>query len=280
MLRAREELRHPPAESLRAPPTTVRLYFPNTDLELWTTEQTLTNASPYFATLFASGFAESIGTHSKRRRTEGGAPTATAAVEGELEFEDSDDEADEIYVEEKRPAADPGDMVYREVSITSATYSTYAALLLWLSSGNVDFAPLRSRYRFGNWVEEEEKSSSRKDDLFGFYKAHPNRAIPSSPKSLFRLAHFLDMPTLKALALASYKSMLSNNFVAAELVCDVLGAYEELRAAAVDFVAKGDWGQVRKSAAMQQVLKDIDGDDSMKLRYAGVVSELMKKGVI
>lgn len=265
----------PPPESLHAPsnPGHVRLYFPKTDLELWTTEQTLVNASPYFATLFASGFAETIGTRSKRRRTEGGAPTASAEVASEVEFDDSDDEADEIYVQDKLAAADPGDLEYREVRITSAKYSTYAALLRGLSSNKLDFAPLSARYRAQLLCDPDE--DSRKDDLASFHDAHPSRAIPSSPKSLFRLTHFLEMPTLNAVALASYKSMLTKECVAFELVGDAVEVHEELRNAAI-VVAAEDWETVRTSDAMREVVKLMaDGDQGMKARFATVMGELL-----
>lgn len=270
----------PPAASLHAPsnPGHVRLYFPKTDLELWTTQQILINASPYFATLFASGFAESVGTGSKRRRTEGGAPTGTAEVASELEFEDSDDEADEIYLKDKVPAANPGEMEYREVRITSATYSTYAALLQWLSSNEVDFAPLGAQYRSQRLRDPAE--DLRKDDLTSFHKTHPLRAIPSSPKSLFRLTHFLEIPKLNSLTLASYKSMLTEECVALELVAETSAVHDEMRGAAVEVAVK-HWKEVSKGAAMKEVLKMVtDGDEATRASHGLAMAELVKKGAI
>lgn len=82
----------------------MRLYFPNTELELWTTSSLLCT-SPFFRSLFQSGFAEASTTRTtrKRRKTESAA-TALESVdadEGDLAFEYSDAEGDEIFVNEE-----------------------------------------------------------------------------------------------------------------------------------------------------------------------------------
>jgi hypothetical protein len=128
----------------------VRFFFPNVSedgLELWSKSRLLLDASPYLKMLLESGFAEGTRTRSKRRRTETLSTKAgDAARTDEMSFADSDDEADEIYLAEKLNPdhLDLGDAEYREIKVADTAFSTYHAVLVWLLTSYIHFAPLSS----------------------------------------------------------------------------------------------------------------------------------------
>ncbi|ORY79739.1 hypothetical protein BCR35DRAFT_94314 [Leucosporidium creatinivorum] len=194
--------------------TDVRLVFPEPNLELWTTKSTLCDASSYFKKFFEAEIVEPTSTpKGKRRKLEG--PLLVKAelepAEADLEdlgFEDADEEIDAIYSEEGQAMADPGDAQYTEITIpaTIASYSTYRALLTWLTTSHIDFAPVV--------VSSKPATASRKDQLKRFRNANPLLPIPVSPKSVYRLASTLNIPLLQSRAIEGYKLELSAEHVA------------------------------------------------------------------
>lgn len=112
-------------------PTDVRLVFP-LGRELWASSKILSQASPYFNTMFSSTLVLKVGT--KRNNPTQLSPTSL------LDFDDSDAE-DEVQDSPHEPVCD--DSYYR-VEITSASYKTYLAALCRILSKKVVFASLKS----------------------------------------------------------------------------------------------------------------------------------------
>ena len=75
---------------------------------------------------------------------------------------------------------------------------------------------------------------------------------PSSPKSVYRLAHFLELPELANLALQNFGSQLNADNAAHELFGDTASSYPEVRKIALNFVVE-NWKQVVKSKSYEVV---------------------------
>jgi hypothetical protein len=235
--------------NLQQTPHDVRLSFPaagknGTCADLWVKSDILRRSSPYFKSLLDSDFAESVPRRSKRARkssmAEVEAPLAPETAEGD--FEDSDDETDDFLFSKHPPPPDPSpnadELSYHQVTVTQTAFSTYRSLLLYFSTGFVHFAPLSSSFDF--------RPESRIDFLSSTYNKDPSLPLPNSPKSLYRLAHLLDLDDLQKRSLKAVKSSLSVENAAIELFSDASVAYDELRAVILAFV-KEKWAEVKET---------------------------------
>ncbi|ORY79773.1 hypothetical protein BCR35DRAFT_304604 [Leucosporidium creatinivorum] len=281
----------------------VRFVFPKRNLELWSTTSALESASPTLKTLFAGGMVDvKPKINGKRRKSEGPSATATPGVE-DVEFDDSDDEGDDVYcgvsddegsiTDEEEATGEEGaaegkkkrttkpnrelpeveeGAVYQELKINTTAFTTYRAVLLWLASSHIDFAPLRS----SSPSTPSSSTTSRKSHLRTFHTSNPSLPTPSSPKSVYRLAHHLKLPELESLALASFSSQLTTSNVAEELFSAEAMRFEALRKVVVGVAAK-EWASVKGSEGMKDVQERMKEDDGLSLRFAKVMSELIMK---
>ncbi|POY73522.1 hypothetical protein BMF94_3459 [Rhodotorula taiwanensis] len=198
----------------------VRFVFPSPSKDLWASSSRLRTASSYFETLLSSSFEEG--------QMKLDADPMQAELVRQRDFDDSDDETDEIaegsaVIAAATPtsAAAP----HSTVRVSQTARATYAALLLWLATRTIDFAPLRS-----------SGGSSRKEHIKEALQMRPTRPAPVSPKSVYRLAHLLDLEPLKSLALAKLTAELNVANAASELFSDVASSYPAIRDAALNFV--------------------------------------------
>ncbi|GAA5898106.1 hypothetical protein JCM6882_003328 [Rhodosporidiobolus microsporus] len=228
---------HFAALSISQVPQDVLLYFPRCRRQIWTSEGVLRQA-PYFDSLFNSGFSE----------TEVNAtPPCSKAVVNPLPFYDSDDEDADDF-EEFSDASPPAVAPHKTVTITETSYWTYLAVVCWLQSGQITFAPLTSSFL---WPEYSlaAAAQARKDTILrtSFDSDHsPMRVLPVSPKSVFRLADFLDLSALATLALADFSSRLTVFNVVHELFSEGSAYCHQIREKALEFVVK-NLGEVVKS---------------------------------
>lgn len=230
----------------------------------------LSKASPYFNTLFQSGFAETVGKSKKRKKQAQPPPSVMADAQDGVTHDDSDDEADEVYSEEGSSHMNtPDDFEYREVVIKSAAYSTYRALLTWLHTIYIDFAPPLYRARGGC-----QDIRPRRIALSSFLLHNSPVPLPVSTVSVYRLAHFVELAHLKAIALTTYKFQLTKETVLRELVSDAVECYPELRAAALR-VAKKHFDYIRTSEAMKEIVETVKTDEALAMRFGRLMGELM-----
>ncbi|GAA6007913.1 hypothetical protein JCM10207_004921 [Rhodosporidiobolus poonsookiae] len=104
----------------------------------------------------------------------------------------------------------------RKVSVSGFSYTTYRALLASLYGVPITFAPLRSSY--ANSEDKSALSSLRIKQLKEYHVAHPELPLPASPKSVYRLAHFLGLSgSARTQALDSLKTQLTAANIAQEL---------------------------------------------------------------
>ena len=107
----------------------------------------------------------------------------------EMNLEDSDDELEATEIGLKIKKFKTIRMIsiapYKQINVSHTAFKTFRALLIWLVSGKISFAALRS-------TSSIEETSSK-----------------VSAKSVYRLAHFLDLPELRERAFESLSQQLT-----------------------------------------------------------------------
>ncbi|GAA5902955.1 hypothetical protein JCM6882_009652 [Rhodosporidiobolus microsporus] len=223
-------------------PADVLFSFPRTGHRLWADEATLARASPYCAQLLSSAFAE------------GSTSTTPLKVSGATvdpyEFEESDDETD--LLEARRDATTPS-TPFKTITITDTAYSTYLAVLVYLYSHHISFAPLLSTFRTSG-ESRRDASPARSSALTSLTDTSSDALLPPpvSPKSVYRLAHLLDLADLSSLALANFASQLTPQNAAYELYSDVATCYPAVRDVVLDFVVER-WSEVKDERATKEM---------------------------
>ncbi|GAA6037880.1 hypothetical protein NBRC10512_001472 [Rhodotorula toruloides] len=250
-----------PAIDLSATPFDVRLFFPNVregGAELWAESQFLAKASPYFATLLGSEFLESSVRHTKRPRlVEREAVAGPASSEDYKDFDDSDDETDELYFK-TMPSLQhehEGDcpLEYKQITIPHTAFTTYRAVLAYLRTGTIVFAPLTSSSQ-----AHYQGGASRFDNLPD--RIRTNRPFPTSPKLAYRLAHLLELESLQEMCLAQLGRFLTVDNAPAELVDDASLCFAPWRKVIIDFIVKNGDG-VTKSVSWMRLQRAIEAGE-------------------
>ncbi|GAA6034080.1 hypothetical protein JCM8097_000681 [Rhodosporidiobolus ruineniae] len=211
----------------------VRLVFPRCGRELWTSEAILSQ-SPYFRLLFSSGFLEATGDE-----------VQSAAADGKPTFEDSDDEIDPSLPKPSSSSSTSPSTAsstvlppHQTINITEAAYSTYSAVVCWLLSGQISFGRLTSSHASDGWggMTPTGKISvtfpqvpSNSPNLSPF-------PPPVSPKSVYRLAHLLELDKLAAVALSEYRHQLTASNAVQELLTETSHCYESFGDTVIGFV--------------------------------------------
>ncbi|GAA6000911.1 hypothetical protein JCM10207_004715 [Rhodosporidiobolus poonsookiae] len=218
-------------------PADVAFEFPRTDERLWGNEALLSAASPYFKQLFLSSFAE-------------GSATATSSPTNlpDYTFAESDDETDKISAR-KKPKKQDKDVgaPFKTVKVKDTAATTYRAVLVWLASRHLSFALLRSTFR-KDGTSVANVTQARSTAVSNSAAAEPLLPAPASPKSVYRLAHLLELPDLCKLTLENLSSQLTPDNAAYELYSDVATCYPEVRDVVLEFVVE-KWDEVKKAKA-------------------------------
>jgi hypothetical protein len=227
-------------------PNDVRLYFPSCKRELWSSVAILSAASPYFKTLFSSGFTEA-----EMKVHAGSAEEEDVAMDDGIDEEDSDAETDrtlvkklDVGVRSERSSAAHGSLPFHDVIIKDTSFTTYRSVLVWIYSRHIAFSPLASTFdsdRGVRLLKIEEMS-----------KATSHLPLPASPKSVYRLAHYLELEALQELALASINSQITVKNVAEELFSRLGRTDAEVQKMELNF-AIANWDKVKLSKGMKAV---------------------------
>ncbi|BGP12339.1 hypothetical protein JCM10213v2_000252 [Rhodosporidiobolus nylandii] len=243
-------------------PHNVRLFCPHAHkdgAELWVKGDILSRSSPYLKDLLSSGFAEAQPRRSKRARTSGGAETTAAASQDEKDFDDSDDETDDFLFSKKPPSlsqsSEADDISFRQITITQTAFSTYHAVLVYLQTGFIHFAPLSSSFPLS-----DPAHPTRRDFLSSKHDEDPSLPLPVSPTSAYRLAHLLQLEDLQKRALEAVRTSLTVKGAATELFSDTSVAYEDLRKVILEFV-KENWAKVKESEGWKQHVEKAERDE-------------------
>lgn len=188
-------------------------------------------------------------------------------------LEESDDEGEDVdEVQLKKEGEKPVSPV-KVVVVKDVAYATYWAVLHWIKSREIAFAPLLSTFR--------NAGRSRLDalPLRSANIALPVDSLssvpPVSPRSVCRLAHYLGLEDLARLALDEYKSQLTRRNAAYELYSDVATFHPELRDVVIAYVVE-NWDTVATAAATEEMEeKALSGE--LDAATAGTLALLMKK---
>ncbi|EGG06191.1 uncharacterized protein MELLADRAFT_116589 [Melampsora larici-populina 98AG31] len=146
---------------------------------------------------------------------------------------DSDDEADDPDHDLEEYEM-PAERFKATIVVTDTPYPTYRALLTYMFSGSIRFAPLRSTY-----VNEKRAARKRGEDFESWKSFVDNRStsitmaecdlIPTSPKSMYILADKLIMPELQKLCRQQIIKSLTPSNIFNEIKTDMCVQYTELR---------------------------------------------------
>jgi hypothetical protein len=255
-------------------PNNVRLFFPRLDAELWENFSFLSGPSPYFKALLASNDSiASVRRTRKRAKIEeedvivlhgdskAGSRAGSTTVVSELiaeggDGDDSDEERDVFLTRRSPPSveddSDDKNLTYRQIDISAIPYMTYRAVLLYLHSGDITFAPLSSALLPSNPAAKQTREqmldqhhlTKTPSPLSPFPRLSQIRLPPCPPSR--------DPFSLRLrLALAVLKSQLTAANAAQDLFSSI-GVYDDACEAILDFVV-AHWKDVKASERMKQI---------------------------
>lgn len=216
------------------PPHDVRIFFPRQGKEIWAKSSTLTSLSPYFKTMISSGFQEgstrisTTSTASTRKWTRDELEETETENGGEQAFDDSDDETDLHFTGAgASPPASTSPSTpshpFHQIIITQAAFTTFTAAICWLETGYIQFPPLSSTF------PPLTRGADRLKLISAAAAAEPTLPILASPFSVYRLAHFLELPELQQIALDAIVANLTvENVAVTGFASDVALAYPEV----------------------------------------------------
>ncbi|KAJ3565020.1 hypothetical protein NP233_g7910 [Leucocoprinus birnbaumii] len=167
------------------------------------------------------------------------------------------------------------------VLIRGVAYNTYRALLYYLYTDNIVFAPLSSCFVTSRLVMTSpslpssprsedtpppppssrkttytDSATSRKEWIRDWMKHNPGRPAPCSAKAIYREADRLDLSDLKARAAHHIFKALTVENIAYEVFSPFASTFEEIRKVEIDFFLK-NWQEIRTSDAMKSVWHQI-----------------------
>jgi hypothetical protein len=243
----------PVALSHRQSPQDVCFIFPRLNAKLWAWLQVLVDQSAYYDALLRGQLSEStVHTGTGSTVPEPGSPSHL--------FEDSDDETDEqlkVSIGQRACSTSSTSQPHKEVVITDTAFTTYEATLVWMSSRFIRFAPFRSRKAENDGAAVSEPGSPATVKMV---EADPETPLPASPKSVYRLAHVLELEDLQEIALKSIYTQLTIRNAATELFSDVAYVYPAVRDTILDFVV-AHWTEIRYSNAYKKIKERADAGD-------------------
>ena len=203
----------------------VAFIFPKDSRVLFAEKDTLCRASGYFTDLFQSGFVESgnllVDTKPWQTALHEQIEQVRRAQDGEkkrdYQLDDSDNE--DLPIDANSSDAGqaestsffPKDMRIQYVTVKDAPFRTFWALLHWISTAQVEFAPLRSAQVASRAAVERSACS---------------------PKSMYMLSHLYRIAELQQLALADFREQLNIDNVLQEMYTETCLTYSELEDAA------------------------------------------------
>ncbi|BGP40886.1 hypothetical protein JCM10449v2_004851 [Rhodotorula kratochvilovae] len=265
------------AVNLTPLPHDVRLFFPLVGAkgaELWTSSTLLSSSSPYLETLLESDFAESVSKRIKGEQDEAAESVALRETTTTTKnYEDSDDESDALTSRTRAPRVhDPKsgpDFPFRQINIVDTAYTTYRAVLLYLQTHHIAFAPLSSVCA----PLDPSAPMTRLERLSSSADLDPSAPFPVSPKSAYRLAHLLELSDLEERCLHALRRSLTVASAPHELFDDASVCFPGWRGVVLKFVLR-NWDAVTASESWRSLDERIERDE---IRGAGpILREVMK----
>lgn len=167
------------------------------------------------------------------------------------------------------------------VLIRGVAYNTYRALLYYIYTDNIVFAPLSSCFVSSRLITTSpsfpssprsedipppasvskkatytDSATSRKEWVRDWMKHNPGHPAPCSAKAIYREADRLNLSDLKARAAQHVFQSLTVENIAYEVFSPFASIFEEIRKVEIDFFLK-NWQEIRTSDAMKKVWHQI-----------------------
>ncbi|KZT42659.1 hypothetical protein SISSUDRAFT_1041276 [Sistotremastrum suecicum HHB10207 ss-3] len=178
----------------------------------------------------------------------------------------------------------------QQVIVRDVAYITYRAVLYYLYTNTIVFAPLSSSYPLNTPApslhntpssasllrtsqgqglltasrtiqqseEQSEGPQTRKRWLKEWQSNNPDRVSPCSAKAAYRLADMLDLTELKTRAFQHIVKSLTVHNVAYEMFSSFSARFEEVRTIQIDFFLS-HWAEIRGSEVMRTIWQQIRG---------------------
>lgn len=229
--------------------------FPNSKHRspyLWANIGDLSAVSPYWQTMFTSGYSASsselanVGAWQERWQQD--LAKIVEESRGEITTQQSPSPAELTAPDASRP-----DDKIRWVVIKDTAYHTYRSVLIWITHGKITFSPL----------------------LLNFSQRQPSEELPTAT-DIYKLAHQLSISALMTLALEHYTSELNQSNCLFRLFSSNSYLYPDLRKAALEFVVQNK--AILKGPGGISILRStIAGGGSDSQVIGEIVAELMQR---
>lgn len=151
---------------------------------------------------------------------------------------------------------DSTDLEYQQIDVRETAYSTMSAVLLYLMTGHIEFAPLNSLLV----ARDQDEGGARRTLLDKHASEHPTLPPPVSPKSVYRLAHLLQREELQRLALDALSTSLTDEGAACELFGLVSIACADVRQTILDYVIE-NWAHVQATESWKEWRAKVAADE-------------------
>ncbi|GAA5885538.1 hypothetical protein JCM6882_007458 [Rhodosporidiobolus microsporus] len=202
--------------------------------KLWVASNLLSEFSPFWKTrLSATDFAD----------------TSSSL---EADESDANDEIDKLINPVDLKHIKQSD--YRTLSIAGSSIASCRALLAFTQGVKPTFSALTSSYRTPPGkpsCSAEEARDARLDQLKEYHSTFPSHPLLVSSKSLYRLAHFLEIPSLQQVALEGLKARLS------PLFSPLAQLYKDVAQVELEY-AQEHLEEMRTSKGLEAVVKEME----------------------
>ncbi|GAA5923889.1 uncharacterized protein JCM15063_005491 [Sporobolomyces koalae] len=179
-------------------------------------------------------------------------------------FDDSDAEDDGKAEENTaKKTNSPVPSGVKVVNVTDTAHSTYFAVLIWVSTQTIEFAPIRSAF----YLETENFDDAQaRAARIAAVKARRNdpqteEFTVASPRSVYRLAHLLELHDLAKLALEDYAHQLTTSGALYELFSDISYSYPDVQELLMDDVVK-KWAEIKETASWAVIQARAESEDA------------------
>ncbi|BGP11644.1 hypothetical protein JCM10049v2_007554 [Rhodotorula toruloides] len=148
---------------------------------------------------------------------------------------------------------------FKQITVTQTAFTTYRAVLAFLRTGHISFAPLSSSFASRDAIADAGTCTLARPDFFSGLST-PDRPWPVSPKSAFRLAHLLELDTLQTMCLTRLSRSLTPDTAPIELVDDASVRYDAWRNVVIEYIVE-QWDKVMETESWKDVYARIERDE-------------------
>ncbi|CAL1713803.1 unnamed protein product [Somion occarium] len=154
------------------------------------------------------------------------------------------EDSDELSKKAEPPKAN--EAVEHTVVITDVAANTWEALLFYIYTGKINFAPLRSQ-------GAEGRMQAMKQHKYD----HPHRPPLCSPKSVYRLADKVGLEALKVRASSDLRTKLHSTMILDEVFSKFSSRYCDIMSMQVDYLCDHGLSRPAVAIGLQQKIRSV-----------------------